>query len=664
LGESVTEFKLVRVETDVGPFALVTIDNGQDYTRPTTFGRAALQSLDRTLSEVEREKWAGLVLTGKPYVFAAGADIDQFPNATEEIGRTGSRAGHELFGRIRALPFPTLAAVNGACLGGGVEIALHCTYRTISTAVRHFACPEVFLGIFPAWGGTQLVPRLVGAETAVKFIVENPLRQNRMLDGQKAFELGFADALLEPAEFLDESIAFLAERATAGVRPGTVADLANTEEVVRKARSRVEEQLHGAAPAPYRALDLIEGAASWSIEEGYRAEEEALAELLPGRQAQASIYAFGLVERRAKRGIGIPDAEPRKIGKVGIVGAGLMASQLATLFLRRLEVPIVLRDMSDEIVERALESIRGDLAGEVAKGRYDEGKARFLGSLVSGGTSYDDFADCDLVLEAVYEQLDVKKEVFAEVEAVARPECILATNTSALSVTEIGADLQHPDRLVGLHFFNPVAVMPLVEVVRTEETDDVTLATAWDVTKRLRKRGVLVKDAPGFVVNRMLTRMTGVLMDSLEHGNSVDETDEAILRLGLPMAPSVLLQVVGPRVANHTLESMHEAYPDRFPLSPTLAGYAEGREEIVVVEERRRSVAEITEAALEALADEAAHILDEGVVTEAADVDTCLLLGAGFPFFLGGITKHLDQTGVSERVVGRPLADIGAAAPA
>jgi 3-hydroxyacyl-CoA dehydrogenase/enoyl-CoA hydratase/carnithine racemase len=659
-----TEFKLARVESAAGPLALVTIDNGEDYTKPTTFGRSALESLERTLDEIESGQWAGLVLTGKPFVFSAGADIDQFPNATSKGARQGSRAGHTLFLRLRRLPFPTLAAINGACLGGGVEIALHCTYRTISTAVRHFACPEVFLGIFPAWGATQLVPKLFGAETAVKFLVENPLRQNRMLDGRKAHELGFADALLEPVEFLDESIAFLvASGHDRGQAPEMTAP-ADFTEVVRKARTRVDDQVHGASPAPYVALDLIEGAAAWSLEEGYRAEEDAIAELLPGPQAQASIYSFGLVERRAKRGLGVPDAAPRRIEQVGIVGAGQMATQLATLFLRRLEVPIVLRDVSDEIVQRALRSIHGDLAEQVAKGRYDEGKARFLGSLVTGSTEYDGFARCGLVLEAVFEELDVKKTVFADLEAVISPECVLATNTSSLSVTDMGAELQHSERLVGMHFFNPVALMPLVELIHPPDIDDTALATAWDVSKRLGKRAVLVRDAPGFVVNRVLTRMTRVLMDALEHGNTVDETDEAILRLGLPMAPSVLLQMVGPRVANHVLETMHEAYPDRFPLSQTLAAFAEGTDEIVVLDERRRTAEELTNAVLEAMAEEIGALLDEGVVAEAADVDTCMLLGAGFPFFLGGITKHLDQTGVSERVLGRPLADAKAAAAA
>jgi 3-hydroxyacyl-CoA dehydrogenase/enoyl-CoA hydratase/carnithine racemase len=646
------------VETEAGALALVTIDNGEDYTKPTFFGRAALGSLEHMLPELEEGGWAALVLTGKPFVFAAGADITEFPDATRELAIAGSRAGHELFGRIGNLPFPTVAAVNGACLGGGVELALHCDARTISAAVRHFACPECFLGIVPAWGGTQLVPRLVGVETAVKVIVANPMRQNRMLTGPEAYELGFADRLLEPAEFLDESIAFALELAAngAGHRDGR-SDTDSAAEVIRKARGRLDGQVHGAAPAPYTALELIEGACSgWSLEEGYRAEEEAVGKLLPGRQAQASLYAFDLVDRRAKRPPGRPTAAPRAIAKIGIVGAGLMAAQLASLFLRRLEIPIAMRDVSEDALANARGSIEADLREQVAKGRYDEGKARFLASLVSTSTGYEHFAECDLVLEAVFEEPKLKKQVFAELRGHVEPECILATNTSSLSVTEMGAD-------VGIHFFNPVAVLPLVELVRTQHTDEVTLATTWDLAERLRKRPVLVSDAPAFVVNRVLTRLMAVVLDALEHGNTADEADEAILRLGVPMAPSVLLQMVGPRVANHVLETLHEAYPDRFALSQTLANYAEGKGEIALREHDPKSQDEILEAALEAIADEIGHLLEEGVVAEAKDVDTALLLGAGWPFWLGGITKYLDQTGISAKMFGRPLAEVGAGAP-
>jgi 3-hydroxyacyl-CoA dehydrogenase/enoyl-CoA hydratase/carnithine racemase len=658
VASSPTQFKLQRVDTRVGPVALVTMDNGEDWQKPNTFGEQALRSLEQVLGRLRTRDWRGLLLTGKPFVFAVGADIGEFSEITPERARQGGEAGHELFGLLRDLPFVTLAAINGAALGGGVEIALHCDYRTVSSSVRHFACPEVFLGLIPGWGGTQLVPKLVGAEPAVKFVVESPLRQNRMLTGPQAFEQGFADALFEPVEFLDESLALLLEKIEAGagkVRPE--ADLSDVAEVTRKARARLDGQLHGATLAPYRALDLIEGAATWSLEEGYHAEEDALAELLPGAQAQASLYAFDLVERRAKRGVGIPDAEPRRVRKIGIVGAGLMARQLALLALRRLEVPVALRDLTQEQVDDALSWIRDELDELVRKRRLGEGKARFLSSLVGGGTGWEVFAGSDLVLEAVFEEMTVKKEVFAELERVVSPECLLATNTSSLSVSEMGADLEHPERVVGMHFFNPVAVLPLVELVRTPLTDDATLATAWDITGKLRKRGVLVRDAPAFVVNRLLARQGAIVTDALDHGNSVEDTDEAVLRLGLPMAPSVLLQLVGPKVANHVRHTLHDAWPERFPLSATLESLAEGGDQ-VVVEHAPRSVEEIHEAVLEALADEVRHILEEGVVQEAADVDTCLILGAGFPFWLGGITKHLDQTGISQRVVGRPLAEM------
>lgn len=646
-----TVFHLRRVETVAGPLALVTIDNGEDWTKPPSLGRSALESGQQLIGQLESGDWAAAVFTGKPFWFCAGADINEFPNITPETAAEGSRAGHDLFLRIRALPFPTVAAINGACLGGGLELALHCSARTIASTVRHFGFPEVFLGLFPAWGGTQITPRLIGPQGAIALMVTNPLRQNRLLKARDALEFGLADRLLEPVELIDESIAFAVELTKTPIERGEP-DWSDLETIMRRARSDVDDAVHGASPAPYRALDLIEGAATWTVAEGYRQEENAIAELLPGNQAQAAIYAFDLVERRGKRRPEL-EAEPRAVRKIGIVGAGLMASQLATLFLRRLEVPVVLRDLDQDIVDRALESIRTELEGAAARRRMTEDKARFLASIATGSTTYEGFADCDLVLEAVVEELNVKQRVFSELREVVGSDCVLATNTSSLSVTEMGAD-------VGMHFFNPVALMPLVELIRTPQTDDTALATAYETARGLGKTPVLVQDAPAFVVNRLLTRMTGVVVDALEHGNSVEETDAGIMRLGLPMAPSVLLQMVGPRVANHVLGTLHTAYPDRFPLSATLANYADGRDEIVVAEHRPRTVSEITEAALEALADECRHLLDEGVVASAADIDTCMLLGAGFPFFLGGITKHLDQTGVSTRVVGRPLAELGA----
>jgi 3-hydroxyacyl-CoA dehydrogenase len=379
--------------------------------------------------------------------------------------------------------------------------------------------------------------------------------------------------------------------------------------------------------------------------------------LLHGPEAQASLYAFDVVERRLPRQAPAGGAEPRRIERVGIVGAGLMATGLATLFVRRLRVPVVLTDVDPEQAPRAVAAIGAELDRLVSRGRVRGEDADALRPLAVAGESTDAYEGCGLVLEAVFEELAAKREVFTALEQVVDRECVLATNTSALSVTAMAEGLKHPERVVGLHFFNPVEVLPLVEVVRARETDDVTLATAWDVVQRLRKRGVVVRDAPGFVVNRLLARQTAVLMQALAEGASFEETDEAALRLGLPMPPSALLAVVGPRVANHVLLTLNESWPDRFPRSEVLQALADG--ELPALEERddRPTVDEIHERILEALADEARRILDEGVVAGAAELDACLILGAGFPFFRGGITPYLDRTGVSERVAGGVLGE-------
>ena len=359
-----TRFHLERLDTRVGPVASVTIANESSGSRPNTFGEAALQSLEDVLGRLRTRDWRGLLLTGSAGSFGAGADIDEFPEISPERAREGSRAGHELFGRLHGLPFLTIAAINGGALGGGLELALHCDLRTIGADVRHVGFPEVFLGLIPAWGGTQLAPRLVGAEAAVRLVVENPLRQNRMIGAEEALAIGLVDHVVPTEELLDRSLELLLEAIEAGGgkrRPA--ANLADVAAVVRRARARVDDVVHGQAPAPYRALELLEGAAAWSLEEGYRAEEDAVAGLLPGPEAQASLYAFDVVERRLGRWAPAPGVEPRRIERVGIVGAGLMATQLATLFVRRLRVPVVLTDVDRERAPHAVEAIRGELDG-------------------------------------------------------------------------------------------------------------------------------------------------------------------------------------------------------------------------------------------------------------------------------------------------------------
>jgi 3-hydroxyacyl-CoA dehydrogenase/enoyl-CoA hydratase/carnithine racemase len=672
-----------------GRLALVTLDNGRDHTRPSTFGPAGLagvaEVLDGLRARADAGELAAVAVTGKPFIFAVGADLTMVGAGRErsqalEVGRLG----HDVFRRLGELGVPSFAFVNGAAVGGGLELALHCTYRTISSGVPAVALPECFLGLVPGWGGTYLLPNLVGPERALEVMIANALNNNTMLTGPKAHALGIADAMFEPADFLEQSLAWAGD-VLAGRRSVERAPVDRSEELwegaLKVAKKVADAKVHGAAPAPYRALELVRLARTADRDTAFEAESQALADLTMGDELRASLYAFDLVQRRAKRPAGAPDTSlARPVTSLGVVGAGLMAGQLALLFARRLQVPVVLTDLDQARVDKGVAYVHGEIDALLAKRRVSPDAANRLKGLVTGSTDKAAFADADLVIEAVFEELEVKKQVFAEVEAVVSDTCVLMTNTSSLSVTAMAADLAHPERVVGFHFFNPVAVLPLVEVVRAERTDDATLATAFAVGKQLKKSCVLVKDAPAFVVNRLFTRFLAEVTRAVDEGTPVEVADRALAPLGLPMPPFVLLQLVGPAVALHVAETLHAAFPDRFTVSENLRRLvADGRTGVYAWDERGRPYVDdetkallvqggsplteeqVRERALMALADESRRMLDDGVVAEAQDIDLCMILGAGWPFHLGGITPYLDRSGAAERATGGRFLPRGAA---
>jgi 3-hydroxyacyl-CoA dehydrogenase/enoyl-CoA hydratase/carnithine racemase len=660
--------------------ALITLDNGRDHTRPSTFGPAGLTSLQNAVQQIAARADAGEIaavgVTGKPFIFAAGADLTMVgAGRTRGDALAIGRLGHDVFRRFGELAVPSFAFVNGAALGGGVELPLHCTYRTVSSGVTAIALPECFLGLVPGWGGTYLLPNLVGPEKAVEMIIANSLDNNTMLNGPKAFALGIFDAIFEPADFLEQSLVWAGD-VLIGRKSLERAPVDRDEQLwegaLKVGKKIADAKVHRAAPAPYRALELLRLARTADRDSAFEAESQALADLVMGDELRSSLYAFDLVNRRARKPVGAPDKSlARPVTSVGIVGAGLMAGQLALLFVRRLQVPVVLTDLDQARVDKGVGYVHGEIDTLRAKRRITPDTANRLRALVTGSTSKEAFAEADLVIEAVFEELGVKKQVFAEVEAVVKPDCVLMTNTSSLSVTDMAADLEHRERVVGFHFFNPVAVLPLVEVVRAERTDDATLATAFAVGKELKKSCVLVKDAPAFVVNRLLTRFLGEVTKAVDEGTPVEVADRALAPLGLPMSPFVLLQLVGPAVALHVAETLHAAFPDRYHVSENLRRIVEaGRAGIYSWDERGRPYVDdetkalliqgdtvlteeqVRERALGALAQEERLMLDNGVVAEPQDIDLCMILGAGWPFHLGGISPYLDRTGVSERGTG------------
>jgi 3-hydroxyacyl-CoA dehydrogenase/enoyl-CoA hydratase/carnithine racemase len=672
--------RLVSVPGLDRPAAIITLDNGFDHTKPNSLGPGGLASLDDAITQAQQADPAFIAVTGKPYIFCVGADVTGMPlirtrDQALEIGTLG----HRVFNRLRESTTPTFAFVNGAAMGGGLELALHCHYRTVSGGASALALPEVFLGLVPAWGGTQLLPNLIGIIGAAQVIIQNPLQQNKMLKPAQALDLGIFDRLYEPADFLEHSLAWAAAvvKGEQSVSRPEVDRSGMWDAVLGFARQQLDERLHGAPPAPYKALELLALAKNNDFAAGTAAENEALADLVLSDELRAGLYAFDLVQRRARKPVGAPPATlARPVTKVGVVGAGLMAGQMALLFARRLELPVVLTDLDQERVTKGVAYVHDEIDKLTAKGRLDSGKAAKLRGLVTGSVDKSVFADADFVIEAVFEDLGVKKRVFAELEGIIRPDCVLATNTSSLPVTEMASDLVHPERVVGFHFFNPVAVMPLVEIVRAAKTDDEALATAFAIGKSLKKSCVLVKDAPAFVVNRLLTRSQSEIFRGIDAGTPIEEADSAFDALGMPIRPLPLLAMVGPAVALHVSQTMHDAFPDRFGVSANLAKLvAAGKKgfyrtdgsidpevaALLSVGTEAPSAAELRRRAEEALAQEIRLMLDEGVVAEPQDIDLCLILGAGWPFHLGGITPYLDRTGVSERVTGRRFLPPGVA---
>jgi 3-hydroxyacyl-CoA dehydrogenase/enoyl-CoA hydratase/carnithine racemase len=668
--ERVTEAKLRKVTLPeaAGVMGLITLDNGEDHTKPNTFGPRSLISLNTAIdAALADDEITSIGVTGKPFILAAGADLTSIAGGGPDAVRVVAELGHAVF---RKLGEPggkeSFGFINGLALGGGLEVALHCRYRTVMDSAPALGLPEVMLGLVPGWGGAYLVPNLVGADTAVTLILENPLNNGKTVGGRAAYELGLADACFSGADFLEQSLLWAASvlRGEIVVERPEVDRGEAWDAAVARGEAVALAKTGGASPAAKRAVELIAGARTATRDEGFAAEDDALEAMSRTPELLASLYAFDLVQKRAKRPAGAPDRTlARPVTQVGIVGAGLMASQLALLFVRRLEVPVVLTDLDQERVDKGVAYVHAEIDKLLAKGRINNDKANRHKALVSGAIDKAEaFAGADFVIEAVFEEMSVKKSVFADVEKAVSAECVLATNTSSLSITEMAADLEHPERVVGFHFFNPVAVMPLLEIVKGERTDDATLATAFGTGRALKKTTILVNDSPSFIVNRLLGRFMGEVGRIVDEGTPVPVADGAFAGVA-PMPPFVLLSLVGPAIALHNNETLHRAFPDRFYVSPALERVVAARKtsyygpdgaidpEVEALLEKPAapvvlSAGEVRTRVLTGLADEARRMLDEGVVVAAEDLDLAMITGAGFSFWNGGLTMLLEREGL------------------
>ncbi len=641
--------------------------------------RRLAELIEEVRNGAEADRIRGLlVVSGKPGSFILGVDIDAIAGVeSPEEGAEAARLGQAIYLELERLPLPTLCAIDGPCMGGGTELALACRYRVASDHPKtRIALPEVQLGILPAWGGTTRLPRLIGLQAALDLLLTG-----KRVDARRARKMGLVEEVLPHQLFREAALDFLRQRVEEGKVPTgsrrsftqrLLEDTAPGRRIIlRTARSKVEERSGGHYPAPFRILEALQKGLGRSVEKSLELEARAAGELLASRVSKNLVHVFHLRER-ARKGTGVDaPAEPREVADVGVLGAGTMGggiAQLAAYHGRRVRI----KDIEHEPVAEALQYAQGLFDRAVEKRRMEARDARDAMERISGGVEYSGFRQLDLVVEAVVERMDVKRQVLAEVEGLTPDECVLTTNTSTLSIDEMATALERPDHFCGMHFFNPVHKMPLVEVIRGRKTSDSTVATVYSLALELGKVPVVVKDGPGFLVNRVLAPYLNEAGHLLAEGASVEAVDAAATAFGLPMGPLRLVDEVGIDVARHAGEVLHDAFGERMvPSAPLVAIGESGRlgrkggkgfyryedgdekgvdpeiyhvlESAVPAQRTQVDESEIRARLVLTMINEAARLLDEGIADSAADVDLAMIMGTGFPPFRGGLLRFADE---------------------
>lgn len=697
-----------RLDIDSGGVGVVTFCDPERGQNVLTL--EVMEALQSIVEEAEDAAARGvlralLFRSAKPGSFIAGADVKAI--AAVEDGREGveaARQGQSLFGWIAALPVPTMAAIQGTCLGGGTELALSCDYRVAADDDRtRIGLPEVQLGILPAWGGTTRLPRLVGLSAALGVILTGkPLRTSR------ARRIGLVHHLLPHQQFDERSLEMmrilargdalppgrkrrrsgLATRLLDGTPPGRAL-------VLRGARGRVRKRTRGHYPAPFKVLDVIRGSMGKSLVRGLELEARAVGKLLVSPVCKNLLFLFHLREAARKGPWGIGGraeaaeganvaaevaAEPRvagragQVGRMAVIGAGPMGGGIAQVAAYN-GIPVRMKDIRHEAVAGGLAHARTIFDGAVKRRSLRRREAGRRMGLISGGIDYAGTGSADVVVEAVIENMAVKRAVLQEVEGKVRPDAIIATNTSSLSVDEMAAVLERPGRFAGMHFFNPVHRMPLVEVIQGAGTDPDTVETLAALAVRLGKVPVVTRDAPGFLVNRILGPYLIEAGHLLDEGLDAALVDRAWKRFGVPMGPYRLMDEVGIDIVAHAGAAMAEAFGERMAPAAALTAlagsgrlgrkgakgfyrYSKGKETAIdpsVYGDMRVSARRSTpDAALVVdrlvlpMINEAARVLQATIVASAADVDLGMVMGTGFPPFRGGLLKYADDRGLGD----------------
>jgi len=621
-----------------------------------------------------------VLLSGKPDTFIAGADIDEFVGLeTWDQAYALVRTGQALVNRIPSIGKPVVAAIHGACLGGGLEAALACTYRIATDHEKtRLGLPEVQLGIIPAAGGCQRLPRLIGLQAALDIILAG-----KTLPAGPAHKRGMVDELVHPA-VLERAAVQAAQRLASGWQParrtgGWKAAVLEKNPLGRTlvlslAKRQVEAKTGGHYPAPLAALDAVGAGLRHGMKAGLEREAHSFADLAVGEVSRQLVNIF-FATTALKKDPGVADAEPRAIERLGIVGAGFMGSGIGGTAVSQASVDVRFRDTTLAATGHGVRAALRILDDRLKRKRLTRPEHRRLVALVSGGTNWAGFGRAEMVIEAVFEDLDVKHQVFREIETHVGDDCVLASNTSTIPIARIATAVRLPERLVGMHFFSPVEKMPLLEVIVTAQTAPWVTATAVDFGRRMGKTVVVVRDAPGFWVNRILAPYLNEAGRLVAEGADVGYVDRTMKAFGFPVGPLTLLDEVGLDVGLKASKVLHDAFGERMAPVPGLAAlveagrlgrksgqgfyrYAHGKRQgvdasvhaLIGTEPARAPVADVEDRLVHAMLNEAARAFDEGVVRSVRDGDIAAVFGIGYPPFRGGPLRTLDQIGAA-RVV-------------
>jgi 3-hydroxyacyl-CoA dehydrogenase/enoyl-CoA hydratase/3-hydroxybutyryl-CoA epimerase len=660
--------KAFRIERD-GDLAILWFDYpGEKVNKFSSWAMAELSHLvDEFQASSDIKKI--VVASAKPSIFIAGADVSEFDKAESlEQAKEYTSFGQQVLHRFSKLPQTTVAAINGACMGGGCELALSCDWRVASDSPKtSIGLPEVKLGIFPAWGGTTKLPRLIGLPAALDIILNG-----KTVDSKRARRMGLVDDVVPPGILLDvaKQYAEKGKRRGGGRTKFYIEGNPVARSIIfNKARKAVLSQTHGKYPAPLAAIQAMEVGLSGGVERGLAAEVEHVAPLIMGDVAQNLVKLFFLMEESKKDHIA---ATPRPIERVGVLGAGVMGGGIAQIISDKTDASIRMKDINWPAIAGGMKAASKIWKRKVDQRRMKRGEMQRKLARITGATDWSGFSRIDLVIEAVVERLDVKRAVLAELEALAKPDAIFASNTSTIPITDIAAQAKRPENVVGMHFFNPVDKMPLVEVIRGAKTSDTAMVTVANFARKLGKTVVFCNDGPGFVVNRILAPYMNEAGFLLEEGNSIESIDKAMVEFGMPMGPMALLDEVGIDVAAKAGGVLREAFGERMTASKAIEtlladnrlGRKNGRGIYLYKNGKRQGpdpaiykllgvrnskpvdANHVVERMVLAMINEASLILDEKIVASAPELDLAMIMGTGFPPFRGGLLRYADSLGL------------------